>query len=163
LELAGLKRRRFLIQSPKSGTPMTHQAQARGVSAVASAGARLLDLLAAGKSIARIAEDRNHTRARVEKLLRAELRAIAIRPIRDYAKIQIRRLDAIVDRLTELANGGDLAAIDRLLKVLDRLDRYHGFSTRAAPAAEYQGISQELLLAKIERAAEHRNAARRAA
>lgn len=32
-----------------------------------------------------------------------------------------------------MTNAGDLGAIDRLLKVLDRLDRYHGFSMRGLP------------------------------
>lgn len=87
----------------------------------------LLDLLASGASIDQIASQRNRTRQRTESILRAELKAISIRPTRDYAKLQIRRLDALVGKLTEKANAGEFAAIDRILKVLDRLDRYHGF------------------------------------
>jgi hypothetical protein len=122
----------------------------------------MLDQLAAGKSIDHIAESRNYTRARAEKFLRAELKAISLRPVRDYAKIQIRRLDAIVEKLTEKANDGDLAAIDRVLKVFDRLDRYHGFAARGAAAPEYEGISLERLSAKIERAARNSKAAQAA-
>lgn len=142
---------------------MTLAAQARGGSAivVAPPGARILDQLAAGRSIDHIAKTRNDTRARVERFLRAELRDIVIQPIGDYAKIQIRRLDTVVDKLTKKVNDGDLAAVDRLLKVFDRLDRYHGFLARTAPAPapQYEGISQELLLAKIERAAKNGRAA----
>ena len=58
------------------------------------------------------------------------LRRIAIRPARDYAKLQIMRLEGMVGKLTEKANTGDLAAIDRMLRTLDRLDRYHGFAKR---------------------------------
>lgn len=50
-------------------------------------GPRMLDQLASGKSIDQIAQIRNYTRLRVEQFLRAELRAISIRPARDYAKI----------------------------------------------------------------------------
>ena len=132
-------------------------------SAPASPGARMLDELAAGKSIDQIADARNCTRAHVEKFLRAELRAISIRPIRDYAKIQIHRLETVVGKLTEKAGGGDLAAVDRLLRTFDRLDRYHGFSMRAAPAPEYEEITEERLLAKFERAARNTAAARQRA
>ena len=126
-------------------------------------GARMLDELAAGKSIHEIAVARNYTRARVEKFLRAELKAISVRPVRDYAKIQIRRLDTIVDRLTEKANSGDLAAIDRMLRVFDRLDRYHGFSARTAPAPQFEEITEERLFAKLQRVARNSAAAQRPA
>jgi hypothetical protein len=126
-------------------------------------GARMLDQLASGKSIDDIAAARNYTRTRVEKFLRAELKVISIRPARDYAKIQIRRLDALVGKLTEMANAGDLGAADRLLKVLDRLDRYHGFSARTLPGLELGEVSRERLYAKLAHAARNRAAAKAAA
>jgi hypothetical protein len=130
-----------------------------GVAAPAPLGVRMLDQLASGKSIDHIAQTRNYTRLRVEKFLRAELKAIAIRPARDYAKIQIRRLDALTGKLTEMADKGDLGAVDRLLKVLDRLDRYHGFSARALPDAAQGEISYDRLYKKIFHAARNHDAA----
>jgi hypothetical protein len=121
-------------------------------------GPRMLDQLASGKSIDHIADAQNYTRLRVEQFLRAELRAISIRPVRDYAKIQIRRLDGLVGKLTELANAGDLGAIDRLLKVLDRLDRYHGFSARFLPDLAQGEISHQRLLGKLLHAARNHDA-----
>ena len=48
---------------------------------------------------------------------------------------------------------GNLEALDRALKILDRLDRYHGFS-RASPALEpYGDDERERLLAKLNAAA----------
>jgi hypothetical protein len=49
-------------------------------------------------------------------------------PTGDFAKDQIARLQPIVDTLFTQAASGELAAVDRLIKVLDRLDRYHGYS-----------------------------------
>jgi hypothetical protein len=134
---------------------MTVAAQPRRASEVASASpdARMLDLLAAGKSIDHIARSRSCTRKRVEKSLRAELKAISVQPSQDYAKIQIRRLEGFIDALAEKANEGDLAAVDRILKVFDRLDRYHGLSARTAPAPEREEISLAQLSARFERAA----------
>jgi hypothetical protein len=122
-------------------------------------GPRMLDLLASGKSIDQIAQMRNYTRLRVEQFLRAELRAISIRPARDYAKIQIRRLEALVAKLTDMTNAGDLGAIDLLLKVLDRLDRYHGFSMRGIPDLAQGEISRERLFGKLLHAARNHDAA----
>jgi hypothetical protein len=131
-----------------------------GVGVVAPViGARMLDQLALGKSIDQIARTRNYTRTRVEKYVRAELKQISIRPASDYAKIQIRRLDALVDRLTEMANGGDINAIDRLLKVLDRLDRYHGFSSRSLPEVVEEANENRRLFRKILTAVENHNSA----
>jgi hypothetical protein len=131
-----------------------------GVSVAAPAGgARMLDQLAAGKSIDHIAEMRNDTHKRVERLVSAELKAIAIRPAHDYAKIQIRRLDALVGKLTEMANGGDLGAADRLLRVLDRLDRYHGFSSRSLPEVVEDASEGRRLFKKILQVVENRNSA----
>ena len=131
-----------------------------GVSVVAPAiGVDMLDQIALGKSLDYIAEKRNYTRARVERYVCAQLKAISIRPAREYAKIQIRRLDALVDKLTEMANRGDLDAIDRLLKVIDRLDRYHGFSSRSLPEVVEEANENRRLFKKILVAVENHNAA----
>ena len=102
-------------------------AKTRGVSRHAPLSPGVLNQLMTGQSVDKIGESRNLTRMCIERILRKELKALSIRPARDYAKLQIRRLEAVVDRLTVKANEGDLAATDRLLRILDRLDRYHGF------------------------------------
>jgi hypothetical protein len=120
-----------------------------GEIALAPPASPVLDLLAAGRSIEAIADARNHTRARVEKIVRAELNAISIRPTRDYAKLQIRRLEAMVGKLIEQAAGGDLGAVDRILKVFDRLDRYHGFSKAAPTEPQLVDQAYEELMRKL--------------
>ena len=65
---------------------------------------------------------------------RGKRAAARVKPGGDFVKVQIGRLELILDGLVGKANDGELAAIDRILKVLDRLDRYRGFSPSAAPA-----------------------------
>ena len=74
--------------------------------------------------------------------------------------MQIARLEAMAATLAPLAVNGDLPAIDRALKILDRLDRYHGFS-RLAPVIDppHEG-GRERLLAKLNAMAERMIAAR---
>ena len=117
-------------------------------------GPAVLDQLVSGKSVDTIADARNFTRERVERILRTELKAISIRPARDYAKLQIRRLEAIASKLMERLDKGDVDTVDRLLKTLDRLDRYHGFSTQTAcSAARRRRFWRERLYAKLAHAA----------
>ena len=129
----------------------------------AAVGPRALELLARGQSVDSIADARNSPRARVERILRAELKAISIRPARDYAKLQIARLESMVGRLIEKADAGDLAAVDRILKIFDRLDRYHGFAK--LPPADSQSSDQayEELMKKLAEMAARRERANKEA
>lgn len=66
----------------------------------------------------------------------------------DFAKQQIARLEQMIEALIEKANDGELGAIDRILKILDRLDRYQGFSPSSAVAGpEYD--ARERILQKL--------------
>jgi hypothetical protein len=66
----------------------------------------------------------------------------------DFAKQQIARLEQMIEALIEKTNDGELGAIDRILKILDRLDRYQGFSPSSASAApEYD--ARERILQKL--------------
>ncbi|HLJ71116.1 MAG TPA: hypothetical protein VKU03_07350 [Roseiarcus sp.] len=63
----------------------------------------------------------------------------------DFAQQQVARLEAMFDRLAEKANQGELGAIDRSLKILDRLDRYQGFSPAAAPEESDEDARERIL------------------
>src|SRR3978361_177755 len=105
------------------------------VPARVSHGPAVLAAMISGVALGDIAKTHELTPKRVEKLLRDELRKRWIAPAQDYARLQIARLEAIAVQLKEKCANGDLPAIDRLLKVLDRLDRYHGFNKLAALSA----------------------------
>jgi hypothetical protein len=131
------------------------------IAAPARRGAKIVAALVSGQSVEAIAESERLTRKRVEALLRDELRRRWIAPAADHARLQIVRLEAMAATLAPLAAAGDPPAIDRVLKILDRLDRYHG-PGRLAPAndAPDEG-ARERLLAKLNMMAERMIAARK--
>ncbi len=96
--------------------------------APARRGPKILAALVAGESVDAIAEKEGLSRKRIETILRDELRRRWVAPAEDYARLQIVRLEAMSAKLAAKAEKGDLPAIDRMLKILDRLDRYHGFT-----------------------------------
>jgi hypothetical protein len=140
---------------------MPPAAKTRRAGERAPAAPRVLDELTVGHSVDKICQARNLTRARFERILRTELKSLPIRPAADYAKLQIRRLEAMVDRLTADANKGDLAATDRLLRILDRLDRYHGFVKQSQKPAAPDERDDEAFDRKLDELAARYPAARR--
>ena len=72
--------------------------------------------------------------------------------------MQIARLEPALRLAAQGVADGDLAAIDRLLRVLDRLDRYSVIG--GAITSEYAG-SREKLLTKLNTMAERMIAARK--
>jgi len=131
--------------------------------APARRGAKIVAARIAGQSLEAIADSEGLTRKRVETMLRDELRRRSVAPAADYARLQIARLEAMAATLAPLAAAGETPAIDRVLKILDRLDRYHGFS-RLAPVIDqpHEG-GRERLLAKLNAMAERMIAARKTA
>jgi hypothetical protein len=129
--------------------------------APARRGPKILVALVAGEGVDEIAAKEGLSRKRIEKILRDELKARWVAPAEDYARLQIVRLEAMSAKLAAKAEKGDLPAIDRILKILDRLDRYHGF-TRLTPASStYDEGARERLLAKLNTMAERMIAARK--
>ena len=121
----------------------------------ASQGPAVLAALLSGAALDDIAKAENLSRKVVERLVRNELRKRWIAPAQDFARLQIARLEAIAMSLKEKAKDGELPAIDRLLKVLDRLDRYHGFNKFAAlTSAAGEDVRPQLFL-KINQVADH--------
>jgi hypothetical protein len=106
-----------------------------------------------GASVEKIAEKEAISPKRVEKLLRDELHKRWVAPAQDYARIQVARLDTILAKLTAKAEKGDIAAIDRILRVLDRLDRYHGFGKLTPVVRVYDDESRKRLFERLDRAA----------
>ncbi len=119
----------------------------------ASRGPVVLAAVINGVSLAEIAATQQLTSKRIEKLLRDELRKRWIAPVQDYARLQIARLESLAQQLKENSQNGDLPTIDRLLKVMDRLDRYHGFTKLAALSTPSGEDVRAKLAVKLEQAA----------
>lgn len=114
---------------------------------------RMLAALIGGVNPGAIGAEENLPTETVERALSEELGRRWMAPAAEFAKIQIARLENFCLALMDRVDAGELAAIDRMLKILDRLDRYHGFH-RANPAPEFYGEEhRERLLAKLNAAA----------
>jgi len=129
--------------------------------APARRGPQILVALVSGEGVDAIAEREGLSRKRVEKMLREELRRRWVAPAEDYARLQIARLEAMSARLAASAESGDLPAVDRMLKILDRLDRYHGFTRLTPAAADPDDGARERLLVKLNTMATRMIAARK--
>ncbi len=112
-------------------------------------GAEIVAALALGASLDEIATTEKLPRKRVEKLLSQELQSRWLAPVQDYARLQIARLEPIYAKLRARAEKGDLRAVDQILRVLDRLDRYHGFGKAFATKRPYDDGAREKLMAKL--------------
>jgi len=116
-------------------------------------GPAVVAAMISGVSLGEIARSEKISTKRAEKLLRDELHKRWIAPARDYTRLQIARLECIALLLKEKAKEGHLPTIDRLLKVLDRLDRYHGFNKLAALSTLSHEDVRAKLIARVEQAA----------
>ena len=116
-------------------------------------GPEILAAILMGAGIDEIVATEGISTKRVEKMLCDELQRRWVAPARDYARLQIARLEAMSSKLSAKAEKGDLPAIDRLLRILDRLDRYHGFTVMTPGMSDYDDDARERLLAKLDKAA----------
>ena len=115
---------------------------------------RILSALIGGAGIDAISAREALPPKRVESIVREELGRRWIAPLADFAKLQVARLENLSLLLVDRIQKGEIEAVDRALKIFDRLDRYHGFR-RANPAAEQYGDEErERLLDKINTIAE---------
>jgi hypothetical protein len=140
--------------------PVVAPARARKAAPVRR-GPKILLALVAGESVDAIAEQEGLSRKRIERILRDELKRRWVAPAEEYARLQIVRLEAMSARLAAKAEQGELPAIDRMLKILDRLDRYHGFTRLTPGASTYDEGARERLLTKLNTMAARMIAARK--
>ncbi len=110
---------------------------------------RVLASLIAGAGVDEISAAEQLTRKRTENILRQELRNRWIAPAEEFARLQIARLEQMILKLLERIQNGDLKAIDRALKIVDRLDRYHGFTNARRIPEQYGEEDRARLLKKV--------------
>jgi hypothetical protein len=108
---------------------------------------RILASLIAGAGVDEIGAAERLTRKRTESILRQELRNRWVAPAEDFARLQIARLEQMLLKLLDRLQVGDLKAIDRAIRIVDRLDRYHGF-TKAKRIPEQYGEEERARLMK---------------
>jgi DNA-binding Lrp family transcriptional regulator len=135
-----------------SPSPTTSRAAARDLRRL-----RILASVQAGLSYAAIGREEGLSRERVRQIVAKALDEGETGTKLDHARVQIARLEPALRLAAQAVVDGDLGAIDRLLRVLDRLDRYS--AVEGAAASENAG-GRERLLAKINAMAERMIAAR---
>jgi hypothetical protein len=133
--------------------PATSRAAARDLRRL-----RILASVQAGLSFAAIGRAEGLSRERVRQIVVQALDQGQADSKLDHARVQIARLEPALRLAAGAVAGGDLSAIDRLLRVLDRLDRY--CAVEGAATSEDAG-GREKLLAKLDAMAERMIAARR--
>ncbi|MGA2795669.1 MAG: hypothetical protein ABSE69_19560 [Roseiarcus sp.] len=116
--------------------------------------ARMLE----GQSYAAIAAAEAITPRRVRKIVQEALAHENVDPRSDFVLVQIARLEEALRLVEQKMAEGKLNAVDRLIKVLEQLDRYHAQPLRPSSIA-YRGPGlSEAMLVRLERAAASRDA-----
>jgi len=119
---------------------------------------RILIAVQAGLSYAAIGRDEGLTRERVRQIVARALEEKAAETTLDHARVQIARLEPALRLAASAIGEGELTAIDRLIKVLDRLDKYSAVESSNSDADEG---GRERLLAKLNTMAERMLRARK--
>ena len=115
-------------------------------------------VLEARLSFAAIGRAEGLSRERVRQIVAKALDERGAGTKLDHARVQIARLEPALQLAAGAVAEGDLAAIDRLLRVLDRLDRY---SAVEGAADSYHEGGRARLLAKLNTMAERMIASRK--
>lgn len=116
-------------------------------------GQRVLASLVAGAGFDEIGAQERISPKLAQRIVHNELGRRWVAPAQDYARLQIARLEFLMLTLSARIRRGEQEAIDRALRILDRLDRYHGFNRAARMVEPYGEEEREKLLAKINRVA----------
>ena len=106
-----------------------------------------------------IARDENLSRERVRQIVAQSLNEPEGGTRLDHARVQLARLEPALQLAARGGADGELRAIDRLLRVLDRLDKYGAVAEAPQP---YDENARERLLTKLNQMAERIKAARTA-
>jgi hypothetical protein len=92
---------------------------------------RIYARLQEGWSHEAIAAEERLSRERVRQIAKEILDRREVDPDADYLRLQMARLDPALRLAGEKVAAGEVTAIDRLLRVLDRMDKYHGAAAAA--------------------------------
>ena len=89
---------------------------------------RVIALLNCGVSIAEIARRERVTERRIRMMAQEILNKRAPRAPAEYVALQVNRLNEALIVATSAMSNANLDAIDRVVKIVRELDRYHGLA-----------------------------------
>ena len=116
--------------------------------------ARLLD----GQSAAAVAAEEGLTPRRVRQMVREALDRWDANPAQDYADLQIARLEAALRTLEQKIAEGDVSVIDKFVKVLGLMEKYHGGQLRLTEKIADEDDREAAFMDWLERLAANRAA-----
>jgi len=94
--------------------------------------ARIVNLLNRGLSIAEIADREGMSARGMRNNVRAILARRAPQPPAEFLALQVSRLNEALLVAYGAMSAENLDAVDRVVKIVRELDRYHGFAVQAA-------------------------------
>jgi hypothetical protein len=101
---------------------------------------RVVSLLNRGVSVAEIAAQEGLSLSRMRRLVQATLVKRLPQPPAEFLALQVSRLNEALlvsySAMYNSASGANFDAVDRVVKIVRELDRYHGFSLPQAPRPE---------------------------
>ncbi len=89
-----------------------------------------------GVSVAEIAAQLGVTEKRMRAIVREVLAAHMPGPPQEFVALQISRLNEALLVAYSAMSGMNLKAVDRVVKIVRELDRYHGFFRRRAALSQ---------------------------
>ncbi len=108
---------------------------------------RIVDLLNRGVSVAEIAARENVTEKRMRALISEILARRMPEPPAEFVALQVSRLNEALLVAYGAMSGANLRAVDRVVKIVRELDRYHGFSASRRRVPDAPRLEQEDRLA----------------
>jgi hypothetical protein len=95
---------------------------------------RILERLTTGLTVAHIARVEELSVRRIRRIIQEMLASREIDPPAGFVQLQIARLSEAMIAARTMMMEGDLQAMDRLIRLVGELDRYHGFRPSQTPA-----------------------------
>jgi hypothetical protein len=116
--------------------------------------ARLLE----GQTAVAVAAEEGVTPRRVRQMVREALDRWDANPAQDFADLQIARLEAALRPLEQKIAAGDVSVVDKFVKVLGLLDKYHSAQLQVTEDIEDGGDREAAFMEWLERLAASRAA-----
>jgi hypothetical protein len=119
---------------------------------------RVFALLLEGRSAVAVAAEEGVTPRRVRQMVREALDRWDANPAQDFADLQIARLEAALRPIEQKIAAGDVTVVDKFVKVLGVLEKYHRSQLRLTEKLSDEGDREAAFMDWMERLAASRAA-----
>jgi hypothetical protein len=110
---------------------------------------RIFARMQQGSSYEAIAAEENLSRERIRQIVKETLDERKVDPSTDHTRLQLARLDPALKVVAEKVAEGDLKAVDRLLRILDKMDKYQSSIALEDNPPEGEEDMRERILRKL--------------